>query len=77
MQITGSYLNYQNITNLLSTMGVKNSGDLIMGVFESSITDLQNRIDSQIFSKESTEALSAFYGKVSKFGTESIPVDPG
>lgn len=71
MQITGSYLNYQNITNLLSTMGVKSSGDLIMGVFESSVADLQNKIDKQVFSEESAKALSAFYGEVSDLAAKA------
>jgi flagellar hook-associated protein 2 len=71
MQITGSYLNYQNITNLLSTMGVKSSGDLILGVFESSVTDLQNKIDKQVFSQESAKALSTFYGEVSDLAAKA------
>lgn len=58
MQITGSYNNYLILSNLLAPLGVKNSGNLIMGVFTSSMNNLQNKIDNQIFSKESAVAIN-------------------
>jgi flagellar hook-associated protein 2 len=65
MQITGSYFNYQNITNLLAPLGVKGSGNLVMEVFSASVGNLQQKIDDQIFSEESNAALSQLYDKVS------------
>jgi flagellar hook-associated protein 2 len=65
MQITGSYSNYQNLSSLLSPLGVKQSGDLIMGVFSASMNNLQNKINNQIFSKESSTALTKLYNEVS------------
>ena len=71
MQISGSYLNYLNITNLLSPLGVKDSGDLVMQVFSSSVANLQNKIDEEIFSAESTEALTKLYNEVSNLASKA------
>jgi len=65
MQITGSYFNYQNITNLLAPLGVKGSGNLVMEVFSASVDNLQQKINDQIFSEESSAALTQLYDKVS------------
>jgi flagellar hook-associated protein 2 len=65
MQITGSYYNYQNITNLLAPLGVKGSGNLVMDVFSASVGNLQQKINDQIFSEESSAALTQLYDKVS------------
>ncbi len=65
MQITGSYFNYQNITNLLAPLGVKGSGNLVMDVFSASVGNLQQKINDQIFSEESSAALTQLYDKVS------------
>ncbi len=65
MQITGSYYNYQNITNLLAPLGVKGSGNLVMDVFSASVGNLQQKINNQIFSEESSAALTQLYDKVS------------
>ena len=65
MQITGSYLNYQNMTSLLSSLGVQDSGNLIMQVFESSIKNLQDKIDSALFSEASAKAVTELYGEIS------------
>ena len=65
MQITGTYLNYQNITNLLSPLGVKGSGELVMEVFSASVGHLQQKINDQIFSEESNAALMQLYAKIS------------
>ena len=65
MQITGSYFNYQNITNLLAPLGVKGSGNLVMEVFSASVDNLQHKINDQIFSEESSAALTQLYDKVS------------
>jgi len=56
MQITGTYSNYLNISTLLSPLGVKGSGDLVMNVFAASMENLTSKIDNQIFSKESVIA---------------------
>lgn len=71
MQITGSYMNYQNITNLLSPLGVKSSGNLVMQVFSSSVANLQDKIDKQIFSAESTDALLELYNEVSDLASKA------
>ena len=71
MQITGSYMNYLNITSLLSPIGVKGSGDFVMQVFSSSVANLQDRIDQQIFSAESTEALTKLYNEVSDLASKA------
>ena len=71
MQITGSYMNYQTITSLLSPLGVKDSGNLVMQVFSSSIANLQDMIDKQIFSAESTEALTQLYNEVSDLASKA------
>jgi flagellar hook-associated protein 2 len=65
MQITGSYYNYQNITNLLAPLGVKGSGNLVMDVFSASVGNLQQKINDHIFSEESSAALTQLYDKVS------------
>ncbi len=65
MQITGSYYNYQNISNLLAPLGVKGSGNLVMEVFSASVGNLQQKINDQIFSEESSAALTQLYDKVS------------
>jgi len=65
MQITGSYSNYLTMTNLLAPMGVKGSGDLVMQVFVSAVGNLQDKIDAQIFTKDSQAALNQLYSDVS------------
>jgi len=65
MQITGTYNNYLNMTNLLSTLGVKGSGNLIMQVFTNAVGNLQSSVESQIFSDESAKALEQLYDEVS------------
>ncbi len=71
MQITGSYMNYLNITNLLAPLGIKGSGDLVMQVFSSSVANLQEKIDKQIFSAESTDALTKLYNEVSDLASKA------
>lgn len=71
MQITGTYLNYQNITNLLSPLGVKGSGDLVMEVFSASVDHLQQQINDQIFSEESNAALMQLYIKISDLAAKA------
>ncbi len=58
MQVTGSYNNYLNLSTLLSPLGVKGSGDLVMSVFSASMEKLTNKIDNQVFSKESAAAIN-------------------
>ena len=72
MQISGSYMNYLNITNLLSPMGVKGSGNLVMQVFSTSVENLQNKLDKQIFSEESTDALTKLYREVSDLASKAV-----
>ena len=71
MQITGSYYNYQNITNLLAPLGVKGSGNLVMDVFYASVGNLQQKINNQIFSEESSAALTQLYDKVSDLSSKA------
>jgi len=71
MQITGSYNNYQNLSNLLSPLGVKSSGNLVMGVFASSMYNLKNKIDNQIFSKESAAAINQLGNMVSDLSSKA------
>lgn len=71
MQITGSYYNYQNITNLLSPLGVKGSGNLVMEVFSASVGNLQQKINDQIFSEESNAALKQLYDEVSDLAAKA------
>ena len=71
MQISGSYMNYLNITSLLSPLGVKGSGDFVMQVFSSSVANLQNKIDQQVISAESTEALTKLYNEVSDLASKA------
>jgi len=71
MIITGSYNNYINITNLLSSLGVTNSSNLVMQVFSTSIENLQNKINDQIFSKESSAALQKLYSEVSDLAAKA------
>lgn len=71
MQITGSYNNYLILSNLLAPLGVKNSGNLIMGVFTSSMNNLQNKIDNQIFSKESAVAINQLGNMVSGLSSKA------
>lgn len=65
MEITGAYINYLNMSNLLAPLGVSDSTDYVTQVFNSSVTELQERIDQQIFSQESSKALSELYSQVS------------
>ena len=65
MNITGTYNNYLTMTNLLSPLGVKSSGDLIMQVFSSAMSTLREKTNQDIFSQESQAALTAFYEKIS------------
>jgi len=69
MQLTGSYLNYLNMANLLSPLGVSDSSNYIMKVFSSSMMDLQEKLNQQVFSEESTEALSELFTQVSKLSS--------
>lgn len=71
MQITGSYNNYLILSNLLSPLGVKNSGNLIMSVFTSSMNNLKNKIDNQIFSKESAVAINQLGNMVSGLSSKA------
>ena len=71
MKITGSYTNYLNMTSLLSPLGVNGSGSIVMQVFTSSVEKLQNKIDDQIFSQESTAALSQLYAEVSDVASKA------
>lgn len=71
MRITGSYNNYLNLSNLLSPFGVKSSGNLVMGVFASSMQNLQNKIDNQIFSKESAAAINQIGNMVSDLSSKA------
>ena len=71
MQITGSYSNYLAVTNLLSPVGVRGSGDLVMQVFASAVKNLQHKIDQQIFSKESDAALKQLYNEVSDLASQA------
>ncbi len=71
MQITGSYSNYLAVTNLLSPIGVRGSGDLVMQVFSSAVGKLQEKIDQQIFSKESDAALKQLYNEVSHLASQA------
>ena len=57
------------MTNLLSTLGVKGSGNLVMEVFSASVSKLQQKINDQIFSEESNNALKQLYDKVSDLST--------
>jgi flagellar capping protein FliD len=61
MQITGSYMNYLNVSNLLSPLGVQSSGDLVMNVFMQSVERLQEKAGQQIFSEDSNKALQGLY----------------
>jgi flagellar hook-associated protein 2 len=65
MQITGSYMNYLSVSNLLSSLGVKSSSDLVMNVFNQSVEQLQEKVGQQIFSKDSNKALQGFYQELS------------
>ncbi len=65
MNITGTYNNYLTMTNLLSPLGVKSSGDLVMQVFNNAMSNLKKKINQDVFSKESQAALMRFYEKVS------------
>jgi len=76
MQITGSYNNYLNITSLLSPMGIRQSGDLVMQVFSEAIGNLQNKIDNQIFSEQSADALKQLYGQVSDLAAKAVKLNP-
>jgi len=71
MQITGSYSNYLAMTNLLSPVGVRGSGDLVMQVFSSAVGKFQDKIDQQIFSKESDAALKQLYNEVSDLASQA------
>ncbi len=64
MEITGAYTNYLNISNLLAPLGVSGSANYVTQVFSSSVAELQDKIDQQIFSRESSVALSELYGQV-------------
>ncbi|NVL89723.1 MAG: flagellar filament capping protein FliD [Desulfobacterales bacterium] len=65
MQITGSYNNYVNMTNLLAPLGARGSADLVMQVFSSAVGNLQDKINQQIFSEESDAAIKELYNEVS------------
>ncbi len=69
MQLTGSYINYLNMTSLLSPLGVSDSSSYIMKVFSSSVSDLQEKLDQQIFSEESSNALSELYNQISSLSS--------
>jgi len=77
MQITGSYNNYLNMTNLLSPLGIKGAGDTVMQVFSASIDKLQNKIDNQLFSDASTDALTQLYDGISDLaaGASKLTID--
>lgn len=59
------------MTNLLSPLGVRGSGDLVMQVFMSSMGNLEDKINQQIFSKESNTALKQLYNEVSNLANQA------
>ncbi|RPI74556.1 MAG: hypothetical protein EHM45_18435, partial [Desulfobacteraceae bacterium] len=61
MQITGSYMNYLSVSNLLTPLGVQGASDLVMNVFRQSVAQLQEKVGQQIFSNDSNKALQGFY----------------
>lgn len=63
MNITGTYSNYINISTLLSPLGVNGSEDLVLSVFEASMGNLTNKINDQLFSKESAIAANQLSDK--------------
>lgn len=65
MEITGAYLNYLNLSTLLAPLSVTDSSNYVTQVFSSSVASLQERINQQIFSQESSLALSELYSQVS------------
>ena len=71
MKITGTYNNYLNMSNLLSSVGVTNAGNQVMQVFSTSIGNLQDKINDQIFSKESSAALQKLYSEVSNLAAKA------
>jgi flagellar hook-associated protein 2 len=71
MKITGSYNNYLTMTSLLSPLGARGSGDLVMQVFSSAVGKLQNKINQQILSNESAAALKQLYHEVSDLASKA------
>ncbi|MBN2418162.1 MAG: hypothetical protein JXL81_02160 [Deltaproteobacteria bacterium] len=65
MEITGAYLNYLNMSSLLTPLGAPGSSNYVTRVFTSSIAELQEKIDYQILSRESSAALSELYCHIS------------
>ena len=59
------------MTNLLSPLGARGSGDLVMQVFMSSMGNLEDKINQQIFSKESNTALKQLYNEVSNLANQA------
>ncbi|RLB82873.1 MAG: hypothetical protein DRH17_04395 [Deltaproteobacteria bacterium] len=71
MQVTGTYNNYLSVTNLLSPLGVRGSGTLVMQVFSSAMKNLQDKTNQQIFSQESDAALKQLYNEVSNLNSQA------
>lgn len=61
MQLTGTYGNYLTMSNLLSPLGVKGSGELVLKVFNLAMNTFEQKVDQRIFSKESSNALAQLY----------------
>lgn len=76
MKITGTYNNYLNLTGLLSPLGVKRSGDLIMGVFSQSIGKLEDRMSQKVFSAESEKAVKQLYKEVVELDLMAVRLTP-
>ncbi len=69
MQISGSYSNYLSMTSLLSSIGVSDSSNYIMQVFSSSVSNLQDKLDQQLFSEETSDALTGLYSQISSLSS--------
>ena len=64
MNIAGSYFYNNQISNLISTIGVKPSTGFSEQVIISAVASIQNKISNQIFSAESAQVLGNFYNNV-------------
>jgi flagellar hook-associated protein 2 len=68
------------MTNLLSPLGVKSSGNLVMQVFSSAMSNLREKMNQDIFSQESQAALTSFYENISSLTIKTkklIDSEPG
>ena len=71
MQLTGTDGNCLTMSSLISTLGVKGAGELVLKVFNLAMETYTQKIDQQIFSKEASDALTQLYSEATELSEDA------